>query len=69
MKYLPPVILDIYDEDKKILFNETDFLGRSIIYLKNASCRFIDKTNKNVLFAFNNKSLLPIDNFNPINKN
>ena len=51
MKYASPVVLDIFDEDSHVVGVKTkDFLCRSVIFLRNASCRFIDKNSGKILY-------------------
>ena len=33
----PPIILNIFDSDKGFISDSRDYLGRSVIFLKNAS--------------------------------
>ena len=39
----PPIIIDIWDSDKNLIGSDSsDFMCRSTIYVKDASCRYID---------------------------
>jgi hypothetical protein len=39
----PPILFDIMDIDAKLLKSTEEFISRSVIHLKSASCKFVRK--------------------------
>ena len=43
MDGFPPIVVDVWDQDKNLLNESKDFMCRATIYPKDASCRYIDE--------------------------